>query len=282
MNNLINGTALAESILRTTAATVKKLHKRGLIPHLGIVLIGNNPASLVYVAKKKAAAERLGIRFSLYEFPATIALNKLLARMRSIQARQRLSGLIVQLPLPVHLPLPIILNAVKPNLDVDCLTNTLVGQLAMGTAPIEPPTAGAVMTIIRHLGIELPSTEVCLVGTGALVGKPLALMLMNARASITTINSATKNPTKKMKLADIIVSGVGRAKLVKGSMVKNGAIIIDAGIAFDEQGKVVGDVDLKSVARKARFVTPTPGGVGPLTVAILLKNTVTLCELAKQ
>lgn len=282
MGTLIDGKLIAEDILSATQKQTKRLRNQGFFPHLGIILIGNNPASEVYVRRKQSAAERIGVRCTLYRFPATIRQNQLMGEMSRIQAEEGLSGLIVQLPIPEHLYTPEVLNAVQPELDVDCLTDISIGRLAMGTSIIEPPTAGAIMAIVRHLGIDLVGKNVTIVGMGALVGKPLALLLINARASVTTANSATKPLSAKTKNADIVVSGVGKAGLIRGAMIKRGAIVIDAGIAFDKQGKVVGDVHVASTIKKARKVTPTPGGVGPVTVALLLKNTVELCKHTQQ
>lgn len=282
MGTLINGKLIAEEILTSTAEDVKKLRVSGVTPHLGIILAGDNPASEVYVKRKQAAAERIGVRFTLFHFPSSVTQAELIKEMTKIQAKKGLSGLIVQLPLPEHLYTPEVLNAVKPELDVDCLTDSAIGRLAMNTTLIEPPTAGAIMTILRSLKIALPGKKVTIVGMGALVGKPLTLLLINARATVTTANSATKPLSAVTKKADIIVSGVGKAGLIRGSMIKRGAIVIDAGIAFDKKGAVVGDVHLPSVVQKAKSVTPTPGGVGPITVALLLKNTVTLCKNLKE
>jgi methylenetetrahydrofolate dehydrogenase (NADP+)/methenyltetrahydrofolate cyclohydrolase len=278
MHTLIDGKKLANMVLDQLKNEVEQLRRKKIVPHLGIILIGHNPASEVYVGKKILAAEQIGVKCTLYRLPESVTQSQLIAKMSRLQKNNEISGLIVQLPIPEHLYTPTVLNAIQPEYDVDCLTDVNIGRLAMGTALIEPPTAGAIFSIIRNLAISLPGKNVAIMGTGALVGKPLALMFMNARASITTINSATRNVSKKTRMADIVVSGVGKAGLIKGSMIKKGAVVLDAGIDFTPQGKVVGDVEILSTIKKARFLTPTPGGVGPLTVAILLKNTVTLCK----
>lgn len=276
MGKLIDGKLIAETILTEVTHEVQNLILQGKRPHLGIILVGNNPASEVYVRRKQAAAERVGIIFSLFRFPAETTQNELIQEIKRIQQKKRVSGLIVQLPIPEHLYTPDILNAVDPAHDVDCLTDVSVGRLAMNTQLVEPPTAGAVMEILRFHNVPLAGKNITLVGMGALVGKPLALLFINARASVTTTNSLIKPLSAKTKTADIIVSGVGKQNLVKGTMVKQSAIVIDAGIAFDKNGKVVGDVHLPSVQKKARLTTPTPGGVGPITVALLLRNTIIL------
>ena len=275
---LINGKALAEKIVAKTKAKVKQLKKLGSTPKLAVVLVGNNPASEIYVKKKGEAALRLGMDFTLHRFPKTIKFSELLHTLEDIQADPTLSGLIVQLPLPKHLPVNTIINAVKPEYDVDCLSDVNFGKLILNTFTIEPPTAGAIMEILNSLKIELAGKHVCVVGTGALVGKPIAIMLMNKEATVTTCNSSTKKLSEKCRTADIIITGVGKANLIKSSMVKKGAIIIDAGVSFNQKGKAVGDVNVEDVLSKARFITPTPGGVGPVTVAMLLFNVMKLAE----
>lgn len=278
MGTLINGKLIAEKILQAAARDVKKLTARGIKPHLGIILVGENPASLVYVKKKQAIAEQIGVLFTLYRFPSTIKETDLIKKMKDLQQTDKLSGLIVQLPLPKHLSTAHVLNTVQTELDVDCLTDSSIGRLTMNTSIVEPPTAGAAIAILKMTCPNLTGKNITIVGMGALVGKPLALILINARASITTANSVTRPLSAKTKHADIVISGVGKANLIRGTMIKRGAIVIDAGIAFDKKGKVIGDVHIPSVEKKAKFLTPTPGGVGPITVALLLQNTVTLCK----
>jgi methylenetetrahydrofolate dehydrogenase (NADP+)/methenyltetrahydrofolate cyclohydrolase len=164
-------------------------------------------------------------------------------------------------------------NTIHPSIDVDCLTDANLGKLVMNTQRIQPPTAGAIMEILKSLKVNLIGKNVCVIGMGILVGKPLANLLINARASVTTCNSKTKDIEKKCLEADIIISGVGKPNLVKGTMIKKGAIVIDAGVSI-VKNKTYGDVKVEEVLKKARFVTPTPGGVGPVTVALLLYNTV--------
>jgi methylenetetrahydrofolate dehydrogenase (NADP+)/methenyltetrahydrofolate cyclohydrolase len=276
---LIDGKALAERILHRTKTKVGQLKKHGLTPKLAVILVGENPASEIYVKKKGEAAMRLGMDFTLHRLSKTIKLKDLLLTLEAIQHDPTLSGLIVQLPLPKHLPITTIVNAVKPEYDVDCLSDINFGKLILNTYTIEPPTAGAIMEILNSLKLNLAGQHVCVVGTGALVGKPIAIMLMNKEATVTTCNSSTKKLAEKCRTADIIITGVGKANLIKNSMIKKGAIIIDAGVSFNKKGKAVGDVNVKDVLKKVRFVTPTPGGVGPVTVAMLLYNVVKLAEV---
>lgn len=274
---IIDGTTIAKQILQKTKRKVTLLKKKGIIPHLGIILVGNDPRSAVYIRGKEKAALDAGIKFTLFPFPQNITEKKLIDSITTIQKKHKLTGLIVQLPLPEHLYTPHILNAINPTIDIDCLTHENMGRLIMKWGELYPPTAAAVMEVIDSLRIDLPGKHVVIVGAGALVGKPLAIMLINARATVTICNSATKDIQKTCKSADIVVSGVGKKDLIRGNMIKPGAVVIDTGICF-ENNKLYGDVNLKEVAKKASAVTPTPGGIGPITIAKLLQNTVLCAE----
>lgn len=281
MEKLIDGTAIANDIREQLALEVKKLKKKGITPRLGVVLVGNHKPSETYVMKKQQAAQAAGIEFIIKRFPASINAKKLMAEVQKIQTKEKLSGLIIQLPLPEKLYTPDVLNAVNPAIDVDCLTDTNIGKLVMRTNYIFPPTPYAVITILKKLKIEIASKNITIVGMGALVGKPLAIILANEGATVTTCNSRTKNIQAKCLSADIIVTGVGKKDLLRGNMVKKGAIVIDTGICF-ENGKMYGDVNREEVIKKAAYLTPTPGGVGPITVALLLANTVACAQRMKK
>lgn len=277
MLKLIDGKKIAEKILLKTAEKVVRLKEKNSPPHLGVILIGNDKASEMYIKKKEEAAKKIGINFHLFRFPTTISKEKIINEIKLIQNNNTLTGLIIQLPVPEHLYVSEVLNAVDSSIDIDCLTDINLGKLIMNTFTIEPPTAGGVMTVLRELKINLVGKNICLVGMGILVGKPLANLLINARASVTTCNSKTKNLQKKCFQADIIVSGVGKRNLIRGNMIKKGAVVIDTGISF-LKNKVVGDVNIAEAVKKARCVTPTPGGIGPITVALLLYNTAVCAE----
>lgn len=276
---LIDGHAIAEVILAKTKRKALQLKKKGITPHLGVVFVGSDNRSAVYIRKKGEAAKEIGVNFSLFQFPSDISEEKLIAEIQKIQ-KTKLTGIIVQLPLPEHLYTPHILNAIDPRIDVDCLTHENLGKLIMNWGELFPPTPGACLEIIRSLKVELPGKNVVIVGAGALVGKPLSVMMLNERATVIVCNSATPNFKKVCQSADIIITGVGKKDLIRGNMVQKGAIVIDAGICFDE-GKIYGDANVKELEKKA-FVTPTPGGVGPITVAKLLWNTVLCAEKMKK
>ena len=194
-----------------------------------------------------------------------------------IQAKNKLTGLIIQLPLPEKLYCGDVLNAVSTDIDVDCLTDANIGKLVMRSNVIYPPTPASVMEIIKTIELEVAGKNITLVGTGSLVGKPLAIMLMNEGASVTTCNSRTQNIRQKTLNADIIVTGVGRKDLLRGDMIKRGAVVIDTGICF-ENGKMYGDCNREEMIKKASDYSPTPGGVGPVTVTKLLENVISCAE----
>ncbi len=272
MNHLIDGRRIAETVLAKVSAQNAVLARQGITPKLAVVLVGDNKASHTYVKRKQMAAAKCGIAFEIAYLPADISKSDLIAQINKIQTDTSLSGLIVQLPLPEPLYTSEVLNAVRPEFDVDCLTNLNLGRLMMKEAPWLPPTPAACLEIIKSLGVEVAGKNIVLIGVGALVGKPLSVILMNARASVTTVNTSTQDVTAKCLAADIIISGVGKANLVRGNMVRPGAIVIDAGVTF-ETGEMTGDANVAEIMGHA-YVTPTPGGVGPITVAKLLANTV--------
>ena len=271
---LIDGHHIATKLEQKTAKEVIALKALGIVPKLAVVLVGNDMPSAKYVDMKKRAAEKIGIDFTLVTLPAEIDKKTIIAHIEQLQQDPSLSGLIIQLPLPEPLFTPEVLNAVKPELDVECLTDANLGKLVMKTNNLTPPTAGAVMHIFDDMQIDLKGKQVCIVGAGMLVGKPLSIMMMNKEATVTTCTVYTKKLKEKCLEADIIVTGVGKPHIVTADMVRPDAIVIDTGIWFDDQKKVHGDTDWQDISEKGSRVTPTPGGVGPITVSHLLWNTV--------
>lgn len=277
---LIDGQKIAADINKRTKQLASQLRKRGIVSKLAIVLVGADKPSAVYVRQKEKTAESVGVDFVLHKISASTTLNRFKQIIKKIQTDSQLSGIIVQLPLPERLYKREVLNVIRPELDIDFLTDTNLGTLISKTNILEPPTAGAMMEILRSLKIDVKGKHVVVIGAGPLVGRPLALLLLNERATVTVCNTATQNLTELCRQADIIMSCVGKRNLVRGNMVKRGAIVIDAGFVF-EGGKISGDVNVEEVVKVARYVTPTPGGVGPITVAKLLKNVVLNAERLK-
>lgn len=277
MGQLIDGKSIAKEIREKTAERVKLLKKKGITPKLAVILVGEDKPSQTYVKKKGQAAEKTGMNFELVEMPRLSSTQDVLKKLDQLQNQPELSGIIVQLPLPDQIDTNKVLNAIKPELDVDCLTNINLGKLVMKTNNIVPPTPGAVMSILNNLEVDLVGKNATIIGVGSLVGKPLAIMLMNERVSVTTCNSKTKDTKEKCLKADIIVTGVGKKDVLRGNMVSKNTIVIDTGVDF-EKNVMYGDVNVLEVLKKASHVTPTPGGVGPITVARLLLNTVICAE----
>jgi len=277
MSNIIDGKAIAAKIELETAAQVAALKAKGITPKLAVVLVGADHPSRIYIKRKKEAAERVGITFDLHELPEDISKENLVQTVNKIQTDPLLTGLIIQLPLPERLYAPEVLNAINTDIDVDCLTDSNIGKLVMKTNLIEPPTPWAVIKTLKEINFDLVGKNAVIIGAGALVGKPLAIMLVNEKASVTTCNSHTKDIKKKCLQADVIICAVGKKNLLTADMIKKGTVVIDTGIVYTD-GKMHGDVDFGRVSKKASFITPTPGGIGPITVAKLLLNTVICAE----
>ena len=277
MSNIIDGKAIAAKIEKETAKQVTALKKKGITPKLAVILVGEDRPSRIYIKRKQEAAERVGIDFELHEFPSNIEKDELIQAVNTIQQDSALTGLIIQLPLPERLYVPEVLNSINTDIDVDCLTDSNIGKLVMKTNLIEPPTPWAVIKTLKEIDFDFAGKNITIIGAGALVGKPLAIMLVNELSSVTTCNSRTKDIKKKCLEADAIISAVGKKDILTADMVNEGTVVIDTGIVYVD-GKMHGDVDFESVSQKTSFITPTPGGIGPITVAKLLLNTVTCAE----
>lgn len=277
---IINGQKIAQNILNRLKRQVSVLKKKGVIPKLAVVLVGQDKSSLAYIYQKEKACRKVGIDFKFYQFSKNISTHKLCQKIKNIQ-RQKLSGLIVQLPLPRHLNTQTVLDSVAPKIDVDCLTSYNVGKLATGTAELIPPTCGAIMDLLKIYKINLKGKHVVMVGRGDLVGKPLSILLTQKHITLTVCTKFTRNLGKLTKEADILISGVGKPNLIKANMVKRGVVVIDAGF-YKRNREIYGDVDFSKVVKKASKITPVPGGVGPMTVAKLLENVVKLASLSQK
>lgn len=268
----IDGKQIAHKILDQAKRRAERLHVK---PTLAVIMVGSNPASAKYVARKGQAAEYVGIDFYLYRFPENVTTVQLVDEVQRLQMRN--DAVVVQLPLPKQIETQKVLDAIKPEKDPDCLSSAALGTVARGNAAVFPPTAGAVIDILNSKKVLLKNKHVVVVGQGELVGKPVAAMMLNQPVTLTVCGLGTKNLSDFTKLADILVLGAGKPGLVKGTMIKKGCVVIDAGTTM-VKGKLVGDADFKTVSKKAKYITPTPGGVGPITVAKLLDNVVTLAE----
>lgn len=279
MAQIVDGKEIAGKILEDLKKRVRKLKALGIEPALAVVLVGKDKPSMTYVRKKGEAAGAIGLAFFKYEIEENISKEELLEKVKRVQSEHDLSGLIVQLPLPAKFREATreIVNQIGKSIDVDCLTYDSLGKVMMGKSLLAPPTPGAIMEVLKHYRVDLKGKSVCLIGRGDLIGKPLASMLQNEPVTLITCGKSTPDISVFTRKADVIITGVGKKDLLTGEMVKEGAVVIDAGVCFEES-LMYGDIDFESVARKASLVTPTPGGVGPITVAKLLENTVLSAE----
>lgn len=268
---IIDGKKIADKINLATALMVKKIKKDGYDPKIAVFLVGQRPESEIYVRQKEKLAIKLGFGFELKRFPKSIRQNDLSRAILREHAKMNTSGIILQLPLPKHINTYAMLSCLLPETDIDCLSDISLGRLILQNNLVVPPTAGAIMEILKDQKVNLGGKKIVVIGSGLLVGKPLVMILMNAKATVTVCNSETKNLAKICVDADIIISGAGQKKLITAKMAKKSAIVIDAGFSFIN-GKAFGDADVSGLHKKGIKVTPTPGGVGPVTVACLMRN----------
>lgn len=269
---ILAGKKLAEKILEKIQKEIKKSR---LKLRLVVIQIGENKVSEVFIKQKEKTCQRLGIDFNLYKFPRKIKLSPLKKEIKKTIKNKRNSGIIIQLPLPKNIKEDEILNLIPWEKDVDVLGEESIGKYQQGTLPISAPIVCAVSRLLKEYKIKIKGKNVVLIGSGRLVGQPLTLWILRERGTLTIVNEFTKNIYSITKKTDIIISGVGKQNLIKGNMVKKGVIVIDCGSSY-KNGRLIGDIHFKSVSKKASYITPVPGGVGPLTVACLLENLVEL------
>ncbi len=271
---LIDGKSLAKKVQNSVASEVEKLkQEKNIVPGLAVILIGDDPASHSYVKMKAKACENVGFYSITHSMPDTISQDEIIATIEMINDNPRIDGILVQLPLPKHVDTDKILEVIDPKKDVDGFHAYNVGRLVTGLDSFVACTPLGVMKIFEEYNIDLKGQDICVVGASNIVGKPMASLLLNADATVTVTHIYTKDLKAHTSKADIIVVGVGVPGLIKEDMVKEGAIVIDIGINRIEDGSLVGDVDFKNVSPKCSYITPVPGGVGPMTIAMLLENT---------
>lgn len=277
---IISGTALAAQIRERVAKEAAELREQGVVPGLAVILVGEDPASSVYVRNKVAACEKAGIR-SVHEIlPADTSEEDLLARIDALNADPSIHGILVQLPVPKHIDEHKVIERIDPNKDVDGFHVINAGNLLTGTPLFKPCTPYGVMRMLESEGIERYGAVACVIGASNIVGKPMAMLLLADGATVTLCNSKTRDLAAHTRMADIVVVAVGRPNMVTGDMIKPGATVIDVGINRLPDGKLCGDVDFESVSKVAGAITPVPGGVGPMTIAMLLVNTMEAAQRA--
>lgn len=278
MANIINGKEISAAIREEIKAEVQGMSVR---PGLAVVLVGNDPASAVYVRNKSKACAEVGIYSEVYRLPEETGREQLLGLIEQLNQSPLIHGILVQLPLPKHLDPEEVIMAIDPAKDVDAFHPVNVGKIMIGNYDFLPCTPAGVMELLHRSGIEVSGKECVVIGRSNIVGKPQAMLLLHENATVTVCHSKTRNLPSVCRRADILVSAVGKAKFVTADMVRNGAVVIDVGMNRDENGKLCGDVDFEPVSEKASYITPVPGGVGPMTITMLLKNTVTAAKRAE-
>ena len=271
---VLNGKELATKIKGELKQTVEDIKKKNINPGLAVVIVGNDPASRVYVNSKKKACEEIGIESFEYALDESVDEVELIDLIKRLNEDKKVSGILVQLPLPKHINEEKIILTIDSSKDVDAFHPENVGRLMTGNPKFLPCTPAGVMELIHESGIEIAGKECVIVGRSNIVGKPQSMLLLAEHGTVTICHSKTKNLEEVIRRADILVAAVGRPEMIKGSSVKPGAVVIDVGINRLENKKLVGDVEYESCSEVASAITPVPGGVGPMTIAMLMKNTV--------
>lgn len=275
---LLDGKTLSEDIIDSVKAKAKKLR-----PALCVILVGDNPASLTYVRNKQKACERAGIRFVEQKYPATFSQEKLLAAIEEVNQDDSVNGLIVQLPLPESISVPLVIRAIAPKKDVDGFHAYNLGKMFLSPEfeDLPPATPLGITKLLDHYNIPIQGRHVVVVGHSNHVGKPIGVMMLNRNATVTTCHIYTQNLADYTRQADILIVAVGKEKLITADMVKDGVTVVDVGINRRSDGTLCGDTDFEAIRHKAAFITPVPGGVGPMTVAALILNTIRATERQK-
>lgn len=279
MAQIIDGKAVSAAVKEEVAAETAKLREEnGLKVGLAVVIVGNDSASRVYVNNKKKACEAVGFQSFEYALDENTTQEQLLDLVNVLNRDDRVNGILVQLPLPAHIDEKAVINSISPDKDVDVFHPVNVGKIMIGEYSFLPCTPAGVMRLIESTGVDITGKQCVVIGRSNIVGKPQALLLLQKNGTVTICHSKTKNLKEICKSADILVVAIGRAKFVTGDMIKEGAVVIDVGMDRDENGKLCGDVDFESAEKTAGYITPVPGGVGPMTIAMLMKNTLTAAK----
>ena len=276
---IIDGKAISAEVRREIAANTKKLiQKTGVTPGLAVIIVGEDPASQVYVRNKRRACEEVGFYSEAYELPEATSQEELEALVERLNGDKNIHGILVQLPLPRHLDEEKILLKISPDKDVDAFHPYNVGRIMIGNYDFLPCTPAGVMELIHRSGVDVSGKECVVVGRSNIVGKPMAMLLLHDNGTVTVCHSRTKDLADVTRRADILVAAIGKADFFTADMVKEGAVVIDVGMNRRADGKLTGDVDFESVSKVASHITPVPGGVGPMTITMLMKNTLKAAE----
>ena len=279
MAKILSGKVVSQRIKDELKEEVKELNQKGIFPGLAVIIVGDDPASKVYVNSKKKACEEIGIYSEEYALPKETTENELLELVEKLNNDKKICGILVQLPLPKHIDEETVINKISPKKDVDAFHPVNVGKIMIGNYDFLPCTPAGVMELIKESGIDVSGKECVVVGRSNIVGKPQAMLLLHQNGTVTICHSRTKDLKEKTKNADILVAAVGIPNFITGDMIKEGAVVIDVGINRISEKKLVGDVEFESAEKVASAITPVPGGVGPMTIAMLMKNTVKAAQI---
>jgi len=280
MAQIIDGKAIARKIRGEIATETQRLAAQGVRPGLAVVLVGENPASKVYVSMKEKACSDVGIFSDEYTLPDTTEEAELLALIDKLNHDPKIHGILVQLPLPKHMDDSRILEAISPDKDVDGFHPFNMGRLIIGKPVFQPCTPFGIMVLLKESGIDLKGKEVVIVGRSNIVGKPVAFMCLQQHATVTICHTRTVDLPAKIGAADILIAAAGKAEMVRGEWIKEGAVVIDVGVNRLPDNRLVGDVEFAAAARRASHITPVPGGVGPMTITMLLQNTLQSAQMS--
>lgn len=276
---IIDGKAVSRAVREQVAAETAQLKENGIVPGLAVIIVGEDPASQVYVNNKEKACAEVGFYSEKFALPESTTQQELNALVEELNARKDINGILCQLPLPAHLNDKEVINLISPEKDVDAFHPVNVGAIMIGDYNFLPCTPAGVMELIHSTGVDISGKKAVVIGRSNIVGKPMAMLLLHENATVEITHSKTKNLSEITSQADILVAAIGKAKFVTADMIKEGAVVIDVGMNRDENGKLCGDVDFASAADKCSFITPVPGGVGPMTISMLMKNTLTAAKL---
>ena len=273
MLKLIDGKQLAQKRREEIKRTVEQLKAKGIVPGLAVVLVGEDAASQIYVRNKEKACEEVGFYSEVYRLPESTSQEELLQLIKRLNHDEKIHGLLVQLPVPAHIDEKAVIHAMDARKDVDVFLPENLGSLLIGEPAFEPCTPKGCIDLIKQTGIEITGKKAVVVGRSNIVGKPVAMMLLRENATVTICHSKTKNLKEELLTADIVVAAVGKSNFITGDMIKDGAVVIDVGMNRLENGKLTGDVDQASLEGRDCWLTPVPGGVGPMTITMLMQNT---------
>ncbi len=271
---LIDGKQISQEIRKGLEIEVAELTSQGVKPGLAVILVGDNPASRTYVTSKQKSCRAIGMESVLIEYPANVSEKELLDKIKELNEDDTIHGILVQLPIPPHISETKVIETISPEKDVDGFHPINIGKMMTGQETFLPCTPFGVMQMLKYMGVKLEGKHAVIIGRSNIVGKPMGQLLLNENATVTYCHSRTNDLKSFTQQADILVAAVGRAKMVKADHIKEGAVVIDVGMNKDENGKLCGDVDFEDVKSKASHITPVPGGVGPMTITMLLYNTV--------